>query len=109
MNLFEVAKEITRRLESIFLRGQNGDRPVYGGTRKFQTDVHWRDYFLFYEYFHGDNGAGLGAAHQTGWTGIIARLMDVFARVSATQALDFGKGKVSATTAQSRRAEPKIA
>jgi len=64
---------------------------------------------LFYEYFHGDNGAGLGAAHQTGWTGIIARLMDVFARVSATQALDFGKGKVSATTAQLRKAESKVA
>lgn len=107
MNLFEVAKEITHRLESIFLPGQSGDRPVYGGTRKLQTDPHWRDYFLFYEYFHGDNGAGLGAAHQTGWTGVIARLMDVFARVSATQALDFGKGKVAATTAQFRTEERK--
>jgi hypothetical protein len=100
MNLFEVAREITRRLESIFLRGKNGDRPVYGGARKFQEDPYWRDYILFYEYFHGDNGAGLGASHQTGWTGIIARLMDVFARLSATQALNFGKGKVSATAAQ---------
>jgi hypothetical protein len=109
MNLFEVAKEITSRLESIFLRGPNGARPVYGHSRKFQTDPYWHDYFLFYEYFHGDNGAGLGAAHQTGWTGIIARLMDVFARLSATQALDFGKGKVSATAAQLRMAERKSA
>jgi hypothetical protein len=109
MNLFEVAKEISRRLESIFLRGQNGDRPIYGGAREFQTDPHWRDHLLFYEYFHGDNGAGLGAAHQTGWTGIIARLMDVFARLSATQALDFGRGKVSATMAQFPTEERKSA
>ena len=109
MSLFEVAQEITRRLESIFLRGQKGDRPVYGGARKFQDDPYWRDYILFYEYFHGDNGAGLGASHQTGWTGIIARLMDVFARLSATQALDFGKGKVSATMAQTRKPERKTA
>ena len=59
MTLFEVAQEISRRLESIFLRDENGERPVYGGTRKFQDDPHWRDYILFYEYFHGDNGAGL--------------------------------------------------
>jgi hypothetical protein len=109
MNLFEVAREITRRLESIFLRDQNGKRPVYGGAKKFQEDPYWRDYILFYEYFHGDNGAGLGAAHQTGWTGVIARLMDVFARLSATQALDFGKGKVSATIAQLRKRERKTA
>lgn len=109
MNLFEVAKEITRRLESIFLPDQNGNRPLYGGARKFQNDPYWRDYILFYEYFHGDNGAGLGAAHQTGWTGVIARLMDVFARVSATQALDFGKGKVSATIAQAQTLEHKTA
>jgi hypothetical protein len=109
MNLFEVAQEITRRLENIFLRDKNGDRPVYGGARKLQEDPHWRDYILFYEYFHGDNGAGLGAAHQTGWTGVIARLMDVFARLSANQALDFGKGKVSATTAQLRTEARKAA
>jgi hypothetical protein len=109
MNLFEVAKEITRRLETIFLPGKNGHRPLYGGARKFETDPYWRDYFLFYEYFQGDNGAGLGAAHQTGWTGIIVRLMDVFARLSATQALDLGKGKLSATTAQLRMADRKRA
>ena len=73
MTLFEVAKEIGRRLSSIFLRDANGKRPVYGGTKKFQEDPYWRDYILFYEYFHGDNGAGLGASHQTGWTGTIAR------------------------------------
>ena len=69
MNLFEVAREIANRLTEIFLRDESGRRPVYGGTAKFQTDPHWKDYLLFYEYFHGDNGAGLGASHQTGWTG----------------------------------------
>jgi hypothetical protein len=69
MTLFEVAQEITRRLASIFLRDGSGRRPVYGGTAKFQSDPHWRDLILFHEYFHGDNGAGLGASHQTGWTG----------------------------------------
>ena len=73
MNLFEVAKEISRRLSGIFLRDASGRRPVYGGTEKFQNDPHWRDLILFYEYFHGDNGAGLGASHQTGWTGLVAR------------------------------------
>ena len=70
MNLYQVAEEIARRLASIFLRDEDGRRPVYGGTQKFQDDPHWRDCILFYEYFHGDNGAGLGASHQTGWTGI---------------------------------------
>jgi hypothetical protein len=82
MTLFEVAKEIARRLSSIFLRDASGKRPVYGGTKKFQEDPYWKDYILFYEYFHGDNGAGLGASHQTGWTGIIARSLDLFARVT---------------------------
>jgi hypothetical protein len=82
LTLFEVAKEIGRRLTSIFLRDANGRRPVYGGTKKFQEDPHWRDYILFYEYFHGDNGAGLGASHQTGWTGLVARELDLFARLS---------------------------
>ncbi len=65
----------------IFLRDESGRRPVYGGAAKFQDDPHWRDLILFYEYFHGDNGAGLGASHQTGWTGLIARLLDLFGRV----------------------------
>jgi Mannosylglycerate hydrolase MGH1-like glycoside hydrolase domain len=88
LNLFEVAKEISRRLASIFLRDASGRRPVYGGTAKFQDDPHWRDLILFYEYFHGDNGAGLGASHQTGWTGLVARLLDTFARVTAADALE---------------------
>jgi hypothetical protein len=79
MTLYEVAKEIGRRLESIFLRGPDGRRPVYGATRTFREDPHWKDLVLFYEYFHGDNGAGLGASHQTGWTGTIARIMQLFA------------------------------
>jgi hypothetical protein len=61
---------------------------VYGGTTKFQEDPHWRDLILFYEYFHGDNGAGLGASHQTGWTGLIAFLLDVFGRLDAKWVLD---------------------
>ena len=87
MNLFEVAREIVRRLSSIFVRDASGQRAVYGGTSKFQTDPHWRDLVLFYEYFHGDNGAGLGASHQTGWTGTIARLLDIFSRLDADEAL----------------------
>ncbi|MEM9007772.1 MAG: glucosidase, partial [Cyanobacteria bacterium P01_F01_bin.86] len=75
MNLWEVAAEISRRLTRIFLPDENGDRPVYGGIHPFQQDPHWRDYILFYEYFHGDNGAGIGASHQTGWTGLIAKLI----------------------------------
>ncbi len=91
LTLYEVAEEITRRLASIFLRDQRGRRPVYGETRKFQEDPHWRDLLLFYEYFHGDNGAGLGASHQTGWTGIIARAMHLFATTTPQQLLDLGK------------------
>ena len=83
MTLFEVARELSRRLASTFLPDANGRRPVYGGTAKFQDDPHWRDLILFYEYFQGDNGAGLGASHQTGWTGLIARLLDLFGRVDA--------------------------
>jgi len=75
MTLWEVAAEISRRLSRIFLRGTDGRRPVHGGTEKFQTDPHWRDLVLFYEYFHGDNGAGIGASHQTGWTGLVTKLL----------------------------------
>jgi hypothetical protein len=88
MTLFEVAKEIKRRLAATFLRDASGRRPVYGGTKKFQEDPYWRDLILFYEYFHGDNGAGLGASHQTGWTGTIAFAMDVFARIDSTMVLE---------------------
>jgi hypothetical protein len=91
MTLYQVAEELGRRLGNIFLRNEHGERPVYGGTRKFQDDPHWRDLILFYEYFHGDNGAGLGASHQTGWTGTIARVMHLFATTSAQQVLESGK------------------
>ena len=91
MNLFEVAKEIADRLTRIFLRDQSGQRPVYGGTSRFQSDPHWRDYLLFYEYFHGDNGAGLGASHQTGWTGAVAKLIELFGGLDAKKALETGK------------------
>ena len=91
MNLFEVAREIANRLTRIFLRDASGRRPVYGGTEKFQSDPQWKDYILFYEYFHGDNGAGLGASHQTGWTGLVAKLIDIFGRIDGQQLLDTGK------------------
>ena len=84
MTLFEVAEEIVRRLAGTFLRDADGRRPVYGGTAKFQEDPHWRDLILFYEYFHGDNGAGLGASHQTGWTALVAPLLD-YLRASRRQ------------------------
>jgi hypothetical protein len=91
LNLYEVANEIARRLTSIFTRDSDGQRPVFGGSRKFQEDPHWRELLLFYEYFHGDNGAGLGASHQTGWTGIVARGMHMFATTTAEQMLQLGK------------------
>jgi hypothetical protein len=94
MTLFEVAQEIVRRLTSTFLRDAEGKRPVYGGTGKFQNDPHWRDLILFYEYFHGDNGAGLGASHQTGWTGLVAALLDLFGRVDAKTMLETDRGRV---------------
>ena len=91
MNLFEVSKEIADRLSRIFLRNEQGRRPVYGGLDKFQSDLHWRDYILFYEYFHGDNGAGLGASHQTGWTGLVAEMIQLYGLLDAGRALEAGK------------------
>jgi hypothetical protein len=91
MNLFEVSQEISRRLTRIFLRDAAGRRPVYGGTETFQSDPHWRDYILFYEYFHGDNGAGLGASHQTGWTGLVAKMIELFGYLDPAQYLATGK------------------
>jgi hypothetical protein len=91
MTLYQIAEELSRRLSNIFLKDKDGRRPVYGGTEKFQEDPYWRDLILFYEYFHGDNGAGLGASHQTGWTGIVARLMHLFATTSPEQTLELGK------------------
>ncbi len=91
LNLYQVAEEIARRLVNIFLKDKASRRPVYGGTRKLLEAPHWRDYLLFYEYFHGDNGAGLGASHQTGWTGIVARIMHLFATTTPEQVLQLGK------------------
>ena len=91
MNLFELAKEISRRLANIFLRDASGRRPVHGGASKFREDPHWRDLILSCEYFHGDNGAGTGQ-HQTGWTGLVARLLDLFGRLTAEDALETPKG-----------------
>ncbi|MBL8824056.1 MAG: glucosidase [Planctomycetia bacterium] len=91
MNLYQVAEEISRRLGNMFLKNSDGKRPVYGDTRKFQEDPHWRDLIQFYEYFHGDNGAGLGANHQTGWTGVIARLMHLFATNTPDSILGYHK------------------
>jgi hypothetical protein len=94
MNLFEVAHEIVNRLTRIFLSDESGRRPVFGGAEKFQHDPQWRDHLLFYEYFHGDNGAGIGASHQTGWTGVIAGLIDIFGKLDAETFLQAGRGAV---------------
>jgi hypothetical protein len=83
MNLFEVAQELGERLTRIFLHDPIGDcRPTYGASAKFQTDPHWKDLVLFYEYFHGDNGAGIGASHQTGWTGCVARIIQIMGDIT---------------------------
>jgi hypothetical protein len=87
MNLFEVAREIANRLTRIFLRDEASRRPVFGGAEKFQNDPYWRDHLLFYEYFHGDNGAGIGACHQTGWTGVVATLIELFGKLDAQTVL----------------------
>jgi hypothetical protein len=120
MNLYQIAEEISRRLSSIFLKGKDGLRPVNGGEKKLQEDPHWRDCIQFYEYFHGDNGAGLGASHQTGWTGVIARAMHVFATTTAEQTLELGKmaavveidkqgkGNQSASATKTANAKPQV-
>jgi hypothetical protein len=91
MNLFEVSREISNRLTRIFTLDEKGRRPVFGGAEKFQTDTNWRDYILFYEYFHADNGAGLGASHQTGWTGVVAKLIQLYGIIDPKKALELGK------------------
>jgi hypothetical protein len=91
MNLFEVSKETGDRLTRLFLRNEQGRRPVYGGTEKFQNDPNWHDHILFYEYFHGDNGAGLGASHQTGWTGVVAKVIQLFGFLDPQSMLQQGK------------------
>jgi hypothetical protein len=99
LTLFEVAREITARLTRIFLRDARGRRPVYGGTEMFQSDPHWRDHLLFYEYFHGDNGAGLGASHQTGWTGLVAMGIQLFGRLDAAHFLELGREAIFSRSA----------
>ena len=91
LNLYEVAREIGTRLTGTFLRDEQGRRPVHGGQAKFQNDPHWRDLLLFYEYFHGDNGAGVGASHQTGWTGLVAVSAILFHAFSAEDILTRGR------------------
>jgi hypothetical protein len=104
MNLSDVAREIANRLTRIFLRDESGRRPVYGGTQKFHTDPHWKDYLLFFEYFHGDNGAGIGASHQTGWTGLVSKLIELFGKIDGSQFLAAGKAGAFAK-ADNERAE----
>jgi hypothetical protein len=93
-NLFEIASDISQRMGKIFRRDKRGHRPVFGDTEKFQTDPYWRDHLLFYEYFHGDNGAGIGASHQTGWTGLVARFIQLFDNVTAEELLDEGSSSL---------------
>jgi hypothetical protein len=91
LTLYDVSAELSRRLCSTFLKrpADNGRRPVHGGQEKFQSDPHWRDLILFYEYFHGDNGAGIGASHQTGWTGLVARLIGLSVGIDPKRLLNF--------------------
>src|SRR5438270_5931200 len=111
MNLFEVSKEISDRLIRTFTVDKNGRRPVYGGTEKFQSDPHWRDHILFYEYFHGDNGAGLGASHQTGWTGLVAKIIQLYGILDEKQVLAEGRAAafVNAAPATGAKRNVKVA
>jgi hypothetical protein len=106
MNLFEVAREIAERLAKLFLRDERGRRPVYGATERFQSDPHWRDNILFYEYFHGDNGAGIGASHQTGWTGVVGLLIDLFGSFDPVRFLTEGRASAFAREELHRNAQP---
>jgi hypothetical protein len=90
MTLYEVAREIAARLTRIFLRNEHGRRPIYGAAEVFQSDPHWRDHLLFYEYFNGDNGAGIGASHQTGWTGLVATFIQLFGHLVPARLLEIG-------------------
>ena len=103
MNLFQVMHEVGRRLIRIFLRDEQGARPVHGSAHKFQADPHWRDLILFYEYFHGDSGAGLGASHQTGWTGLVAPLIHLLGSEDARTILDRFDRPTPAPAAAARR------
>ena len=102
MTLHEIFVELGQRLGRIFLKDDSGRRPVYGGTEIFQSDPHWRDHILFYEYFHAENGAGIGASHQTGWTGVIATILTLLHTVDATSVSQDGLkafiGTIAATS-----------
>jgi hypothetical protein len=103
MTLYQVAEELSRRLAATFLKDGNGRRPVYGEIRKFQEDPHWRDLVLFHEYFHGDDGRGLGASHQTGWTGVVARGMHLFATTRPEDILADGLAAAAAAAHETER------
>jgi hypothetical protein len=106
LTLYEVAREISERLTATFLAGADGHRPVHGGQPILQDDPNWRDLPLFYEYFHGDNGAGIGASHQTGWTGTVGLLPLLFRGVNAERLRTFGAaepaGPPAGLTAEAR-------
>jgi hypothetical protein len=100
MHLYDVAREISGRLISIFLRDANGRRPVFAHRERFQTDPDWRDYLLFHEYFHGDTGAGIGASHQTGWSSLVATFISLFGSSTAEEILKEGKRAALVQTKQ---------
>jgi hypothetical protein len=102
LNLLEVSQEIARRLSRLFIRNKEGRRPAQGSHSKW-NDEYWRDHILFYEYFHGDTGVGIGASHQTGWTGVIAFLMQGFTAVEAEEVLEKGMGAVTEGSAEVAR------
>jgi hypothetical protein len=102
LNLLEVSQELARRLSRLFVRNKQGRRPSHGDHHRW-TDEHWRDHVLFYEYFHADTGAGIGASHQTGWTGVIAFLIQGFKEVEAEQVLE--KGMIAVTEASAEVAK----
>ena len=108
MNLWQVAEEISRRLSGIFLRDESGRRPVYGDSRIYQDDPYWRDYILFYEYFQGETGAGVGASHQTGWSAAVAKTMHLFSYSSLDDALKLGKEKVIGASHKQVLSERKV-
>ena len=109
MTLWQVAQEIARRLISIFVPGADGKRPVHGGVRMFQEDPDWRDLLLFYEYFHGDNGAGIGASHQTGWTAIVAGMICLFTEVSGSELLRRGPAAIERAAPEQPHSPPAVA
>jgi hypothetical protein len=102
LNLLEVSQELARRVSRLFVRDKEGRRPTHGDHSRW-TDEHWRDHVLFYEYFHGDTGAGIGASHQTGWTGVIAFLIHGFKELEAEKVLEKGMTAVTEVSAEAAR------